>query len=124
MDDALMKHTIEHSCQVNQVCLERFNVVDMRNELYSVTTCRFCSKYHPAMVHSYRVKLISHVYNINTLKVNLHDFHTAHADAQIVVAVRDLAPPGDLTCLQTYSFEFNDVEMQYDSYRGLQVRLR
>ncbi|KAA6417127.1 MAG: subunit of retromer complex [Trebouxia sp. A1-2] len=38
--------------------------------------------------------------------------------------VRDLAPPGDLTSLQTYSFEFNDVEMQYDSYRGLQVRLR
>lgn len=26
--------------------------------------------------------------------------------------------------MQTHSFEFNDVEMQYDSYRGLQVRLR
>ena len=41
-----------------------------------------------------------------------------------VPAVRDLAPPGDLTSLQTFSFEFNDVEMQYDSYKGLQVRLR
>ena len=40
------------------------------------------------------------------------------------VAVRDLAPPGDLTSMQTYNFEFNEVEMQYDSYRGLQVRLR
>ena len=39
-------------------------------------------------------------------------------------AVRDLAPPGDLTSMQTYNFEFNEVEMQYDSYRGLQVRLR
>ena len=39
-------------------------------------------------------------------------------------AVRDLAPPGDLISLQTFSFEFNDVEMQYDSYKGLQVRLR
>ena len=39
-------------------------------------------------------------------------------------AVRDLAPPGDLTSTQTYSFEFNEVEMLYDSYRGLQVRLR
>ena len=41
-----------------------------------------------------------------------------------IVAVRDLAPPGDLISLQTFSFEFNDVEMQYDSYKGLQVRLR
>lgn len=41
-----------------------------------------------------------------------------------VHVVRDLAPPGDLTSLQTFSFEFNDVEMQYDSYKGLQVRLR
>ena len=39
-------------------------------------------------------------------------------------AVRDLAPPGDMTSMQTYSFEFNEVEMQYDSYRGLQVRLK
>ena len=48
----------------------------------------------------------------------------APADLLFVTAVRDLAPPGDLTSLQTFSFEFNDVEMQYDSYRGLQVRLR
>ncbi len=58
------------------------------------------------------------------LPQHLHNFDSAPADAQIVVAVRDLAPPGELTSLQTYSFEFNDVEMQYDSYRGLQVRLR
>ncbi|KAK9867566.1 hypothetical protein WJX84_004926 [Apatococcus fuscideae] len=38
--------------------------------------------------------------------------------------VRDLSPPGDLVQQEKYSFEFNDVEMQYDSYRGLQVRLR
>jgi vacuolar protein sorting-associated protein 26 len=39
-------------------------------------------------------------------------------------AVRDLAPAGELTSPQTYPFEFDNVEMQYDSYRGLQVRLR
>ncbi|KAK9833956.1 hypothetical protein WJX74_010963 [Apatococcus lobatus] len=38
--------------------------------------------------------------------------------------VRDLSPPGDLVQTEKYGFEFNDVEMQYDSYRGLQVRLR
>ena len=39
-------------------------------------------------------------------------------------AVRDLAPPGELASTQTYPFDFHNVEMQYDSYRGLQVRLR
>lgn len=38
--------------------------------------------------------------------------------------VRDLAPPGEVTSPQTLPFEFSNVEMQYDSYRGLQVRLR
>ncbi len=38
--------------------------------------------------------------------------------------MRDLAPAGELTSPQTYPFEFDNVEMQYDSYRGLQVRLR
>ena len=43
---------------------------------------------------------------------------------RILCAVRDLSPPGDLVQTEKYGFEFNDVEMQYDSYRGLQVRLR
>lgn len=38
--------------------------------------------------------------------------------------VRDLAPPGELHSLQTFPFEFRSVEMQYESYRGMQVRLR
>ena len=38
--------------------------------------------------------------------------------------MRDLAPPGELTSPQTHPFEFANAEMQYDSYRGLQVRLR
>ena len=42
----------------------------------------------------------------------------------VLPAVRDLSPPGDLVQTEKYGFEFNDVEMQYDSYRGLQVRLR
>lgn len=39
-------------------------------------------------------------------------------------AARDLSPPGELTSQQTLPFEFNSVEMEHDSYRGLQVRLR
>eukprot|EP00891_Asterochloris_glomerata_P007564 jgi/Astpho2/7564/Aster-02470 len=38
--------------------------------------------------------------------------------------VRNLAPAGELTRQESYLFEFNHVEMQYESYRGLQVRLR
>jgi hypothetical protein len=49
------------------------------------------------------------------------------AEAVLVLccgAVRDLAPPGELTSPQMYPFEFTNVEMQYESYRGMQVRLR
>ena len=41
-----------------------------------------------------------------------------------VRTVRNLAPAGELTRQESYLFEFNHVEMQYESYRGLQVRLR
>lgn len=40
------------------------------------------------------------------------------------VAARDLAAVGDLTQQATLPFEFNSVEMEHDSYKGLQVRLR
>jgi vacuolar protein sorting-associated protein 26 len=38
--------------------------------------------------------------------------------------VRDLAPPGDLTSVETHHFNFKDVEMEYESYIGSQVSLR
>lgn len=37
---------------------------------------------------------------------------------------RELAPPGDLASTRAFPFEFRNVEMQYDSYRGIQVRCR
>lgn len=43
---------------------------------------------------------------------------------EFVSLVRELAPPGELATLKTYPFEFRNVEMQYDSYRGQQVRCR
>jgi hypothetical protein len=41
-------------------------------------------------------------------------------------AVRELAPPGDIATAaqKPLTFEFRNVEMQNDSYRGLQVRCR
>jgi len=40
--------------------------------------------------------------------------------------VRELAPPGDIATAsqRPLPFEFKNVEMAYDSYRGLQVRCR
>lgn len=46
---------------------------------------------------------------------HFHDF---------VSLVRELAPPGEFTSTTSYPFDFKNVEMQYDSYRGLQVRCR
>ena len=43
---------------------------------------------------------------------------------RICCAARDLSAPGELTMQQTFQAEFANVEMQYDSHRGIQVRLR
>lgn len=39
-------------------------------------------------------------------------------------AARDLSPPGELSQQVVLPFEFKNVEMEYESYRGTQVRLR
>lgn len=41
-----------------------------------------------------------------------------------MVAARELAPAGDLRQQAVLPFEFKSVEMEHDSYKGLQVRLR
>lgn len=39
-------------------------------------------------------------------------------------AVRELEVPGDLYEKKKYPFEFSSVEMPYESYNGVNVRLR
>ena len=39
-------------------------------------------------------------------------------------AVRELEPGGELSTTKTYPFEFNNVEMPYESYNGVNVRLK
>jgi len=38
--------------------------------------------------------------------------------------VRDLDAPGDLVSSKTYAFDFSNVDKQYDSYNGINVKLR
>lgn len=38
--------------------------------------------------------------------------------------VRELDVPGEILERKTYPFEFSTVEMQYESYNGVNVRLR
>ena len=38
--------------------------------------------------------------------------------------VRDLEPPGSLTDNMTYDFAFNRVEKQFETYNGINVRVR
>eukprot|EP00959_Pyramimonas_sp_CCMP1952_P144037 3015337-Pyramimonas_sp.AAC.2 len=38
--------------------------------------------------------------------------------------VRELEPPGELSTSKVYPFEFTRVEMQHESYNGINVRLR
>ena len=39
-------------------------------------------------------------------------------------AVRELDVPGEISEQKIYPFEFANVEMQYESYNGVNVRLR
>lgn len=38
--------------------------------------------------------------------------------------MRELEPPGEFTSTRSYAFEFNNVEMPYESYNGVNVRLK
>jgi vacuolar protein sorting-associated protein 26 len=40
------------------------------------------------------------------------------------ITVRELDVPGEILECKTYPFEFSTVEMQYESYNGVNVRLR
>lgn len=42
----------------------------------------------------------------------------------LLFAVRELDVPGELYERKTYPFEFSTVEMPYESYNGVNVRLR
>jgi hypothetical protein len=46
---------------------------------------------------------------------NMHEF---------IAMVRDLDAPGELTQTKTYPFDFENVDKQYDSYNGINVKLR
>ena len=61
-----------------------------------------------------RVQLLGQIV-LATEKSHPHEF---------LSLVRDLAPPGEITSQQSLPFEFKAVEMEYESYRGSQVRLR
>lgn len=61
-----------------------------------------------------KVELIGQIELYND-RSNTHDF---------IALVRELDAPGEITEAQRWPFEFNRVEMQYESYRGAHVKLR
>lgn len=61
-----------------------------------------------------RIQLLGQIELLSS-RGHFHDF---------LALVRDLAFPGELTSQEILPFEFGSVEMQYDSYKGLQARLR
>ena len=61
-----------------------------------------------------RVQLIGRI-ELASERGTKHDF---------VSLVRELAPPGELTAARVLPFEFKNVDLQYDSYRGIHARCR
>lgn len=54
----------------------------------------------------------------------IENFNDKAQNLQFLTLSRELEPPGTLTENSTYDFSFNNVEMQYESYCGISVRLR
>eukprot|EP01087_Luapelamoeba_hula_P008520 TRINITY_DN2129_c0_g1_i1.p1 TRINITY_DN2129_c0_g1~~TRINITY_DN2129_c0_g1_i1.p1 ORF type:complete len:362 (-),score=105.52 TRINITY_DN2129_c0_g1_i1:94-1179(-) len=51
-------------------------------------------------------------------------FYERGNNHEFVTLVKELAPAGDLTAKQEFTFDFSDAEKQYESYNGINVRLR
>lgn len=58
-----------------------------------------------------------------TSMTSSHSVLPPHLPADLPAA-RDLISPGELSTIENTNFEFSNVEMQYDSYRGKQARCR
>ena len=54
----------------------------------------------------------------------IENFYDKNQTLQFLTLSRELESPGTLTENATYDFSFNNVEMQYESYCGISVRLR
>jgi len=54
----------------------------------------------------------------------IENFYDKTQNLQFLTLSRELEPPGTLSENSTYDFSFNNVEMQYESYCGICVRLR
>ena len=51
-------------------------------------------------------------------------FYDKANGSEFTQLVTELSPPGILTSSTDYPFEFDNVEKQFESYNGLNVRLR
>lgn len=54
----------------------------------------------------------------------IENFYDKTQNLQFLTLSRELEPPGTLPDNATYDFAFNNVEMEYESYCGISVRLR
>lgn len=58
------------------------------------------------------------------LGYELEMFYDRGNHYEFLSLVQELATPGDMKVAQTYDFEFKNVEKQYESYHGINVKLR
>ncbi len=51
-------------------------------------------------------------------------FYERGNNYEFVSLHKELMPPGELTSAKEFTFEFANAEKQYESYNGINVRLR
>ena len=64
------------------------------------------------------------LYTATRLTVATDLFYDRGNHYDFLSMAQELAPPSDLRGAQTYDFEFKNVEKQFESYNGINVKLR
>lgn len=67
-----------------------------------------------------RIFLLLLFYSIDTLDM----FYEKSKSYHFMSSSQEVASPGELTQTTSFDFEFKNVEKQYESYNGINVRLR
>lgn len=62
--------------------------------------------------------------NVNGLIGGLEMYYDRGAHYEFLSLLQELAAPGEMRNNQSFDFEFKNVEKQYESYHGINVKLR
>lgn len=103
-------------CMEQCICIS-FNT--MGKKIWKLTSKCFC--YYSFII--LKIQILVEFLLLSYLKL-IHWLFTFIVILIVLFAVRELDVPGEIYERKTYPFEFSTVEMPYETYNGVNVRLR